>query len=53
MNTNLLKQEIEQAFQQRCAEVKYDDPFRNAKITVMEIKIRKIVMHLKLFKRKK
>ena len=36
MNTNLLKQEIKQTFQQHCADVKYDDPFRNAKITVIE-----------------
>ena len=36
VNSNLLKQEIEQTFQQRLAEVKYDNPFKNAKITVIE-----------------
>ena len=36
VNSNLLKQEIEQTFQQRLAEVKYDNRFKNAKITVIE-----------------
>ena len=36
VNSNLLKQEIEQTFQQRLAEVKCDNPFKNAKITVIE-----------------
>ena len=36
INSDLLKQETEQIFQQRLAEVKYDNPFRNAKITVIE-----------------
>ena len=34
--SDLFKQEIEQTFQQHLAEVKYDDPFRNAKIAVIE-----------------
>ena len=36
INSDLLKQEIEKTFEQRLAEVKYDDLFRNAKITVIE-----------------
>ena len=36
VNSNLLKQETEQTFQQHLAEVKYDNPFKNAKITVIE-----------------
>ena len=36
VNSDLLKQEIEQTFQQRLAEVKYDDPFGNARITAIE-----------------
>ena len=36
VNSNLLKQKIEQTFQQRLADVKYGDPFRNAKRTAIE-----------------
>ena len=36
VNSNLLKQETEQTFQQRVTEVKYDDPFRNVKTTTKE-----------------
>ena len=36
INSDLLKQEIEKTFEQCLAEVKYDDLFRNAKITVIE-----------------
>ena len=36
VNSNLLKQEIEQTFQQHLDKVKYDDSFRNAKITATE-----------------
>ena len=34
VNSDLVNQEIEQAFQQRLAEVKYGKPFRNAKIAI-------------------
>ena len=36
VNSTLLGQEIEQSFQEQLAEVKYDEPFRNARITVFE-----------------
>ena len=36
VNSDLLKQEIEQTYQQSFAVVKHDDPFRNAKITAIE-----------------
>ena len=36
INGDLLKQEIEQTFQQRLSEVKYDDPFRNARMAAAE-----------------
>ena len=36
VNSDLVNQEIEQAFQQRLPEVKYGKPFRNAKITITE-----------------
>ena len=36
VNSNLLKQKIEQTFQQRLADVNYGDPFRNAKRTAIE-----------------
>ena len=36
VNSDLLKQEIEQIYQQSFAEVKHDEPFRNAKITAIE-----------------
>ena len=36
VNSDLLKQETEQNFQQRLAEVKYDGPFGNARITAIE-----------------
>ena len=36
VNSDLVKQEIEQIFPQRLAEVKYYDPFTNAKITAIE-----------------
>ena len=36
VNSNLLKQEIEETFQQHLVEVKYDNLFRNAKITAIK-----------------
>ena len=36
VNSNLLIKEIEQTFQQHLAQVKYDESFRNAKITAAE-----------------
>ena len=36
VNSNLLGQEIKQSFQQQLAEVKYNHPFRNARITALE-----------------
>ena len=36
VNSNLLEQEIEQTFQQQLAQVKRDDPIRNARITALE-----------------
>ena len=36
VNSNLSTQQIELTFQQRLAEVKYDNPFRDAKITEIE-----------------
>ena len=50
---DLFKQEIEQTFQQRLAEVKYDDPFRNAKIAVIENQNKQECDVLGLLKRKK
>ena len=35
VNSDLVKQEIEQIFPQRLAEVKYYDPFTNTKITAI------------------
>ena len=52
-NRDLLKQEIEQTFQQRLAEVKRDDPFRNAKITTTENQNKENAMRWRLLKRKK
>ena len=36
VNSDLLEQEIEQTFQQQLAQVKHDDPIRNARITALE-----------------
>ena len=36
INRDLLEQETEQIFQQHLVEVKYDDPFRNARIAAIE-----------------
>ena len=52
-NKDLLKQEIEQTFQQRLAEVKHDNPFRNAKITTTENQNKDNAMRWRLLKRKK
>ena len=53
VNSNLLKQEIEQIFQQGLSEVKYDNPFRNAKIEATENQSNEKAMRLRLLKRKK
>ena len=36
INSDLLEQEVEQTSQQRLTTVKYDDPFRNARMTAIE-----------------
>ena len=52
-NSDLLKQEIEQTFQQRLAEIKYNDLLRNAKITEIENQNKEECDGLELLKRKK
>ena len=53
LNSNLLRQEIEQIFQQGLSEVKYDNSFRNAKIKATENQNKEKAMRLRLLKRKK
>ena len=53
VNSDLLEEDTEQTFQQRLAEVKYNNHFRNARITAIENQNKDECDALKPLKRKK